>query len=106
MPKLVRLYIRQTAIGFVISAAFVAMLLGANVANLWHLVTHTSAGPLAVFLLWLFNGIVFSGVQFGIAVMRMAEPEPRRPGGGRPRMPAVRPAPVPVRVPAEGDTRR
>lgn len=93
LPKLVRLYIVQSAIGFAVAAAFVALLLGLNVANLWHLVTHTSAGPLAVFLLWLFNGIVFSGVQFGITVMRMGEPE--RPSGGS----RLRPAPEAQRLP-------
>jgi len=83
MPKLVRLYIVHSAIGFAISAAFVAMILWFNVANLWHLVTHTAAGPYAVGLLWLFNGIVFSGVQFGIAVFRMAEGSDRTGGGKR-----------------------
>jgi len=106
MPKLVRLYIVQSAIGFALAAAFVALLLALNVANLWHLVTHTAAGPFAVGLLWLFNGIVFSGVQFGIAVMRMAEPE--HPSGGsrlreaaerlRGATPAERPAPASVPV--------
>lgn len=96
MPRLVRLYIRQVIVGFAISAVFVAALLWLDVANLWHLVTHTSAGPLAVVLLWVFNGIVFAGVQFGISIMRLAEPEPRDPGGGRPRNPVS--VPVPVRV--------
>ena len=83
MPWLVRLYITQCAIGFFVAALFVGMLFYANVANLWHLVTHTSAGPLAALLLWVFNGIVFSGVQFGIALMRAADtPErPNRSGG-------------------------
>jgi hypothetical protein len=105
LPRLVRLYIVQSAIGFAVAAVFVALLLGLNVANLWHLVTHTSAGPLAVVLLWLFNGIVFSGVQFGIAVMRMAESEGS--GGGS----RLRPAPLrtqvhaasPFAVPVEAD---
>ena len=44
MPKLIRLYITQVAIGFGIAAAFVALLLWFNVANLWHLVTHTEQG--------------------------------------------------------------
>jgi hypothetical protein len=103
LPKLVRLYIVQSAIGFLVSAIFVAMLLSLNVANLWHLVTHTSAGPLAVFLLWLFNGIVFSGVQFGISIMRMAEPE--TPGGGTrlKLMPEPTPAPRPATVPVEAE---
>ena len=101
MPKLVRLYIIQTLIGFAISAAFVAGLLYFNVVNLWHLVTSSDMGLLAVFLLWLFNGIVFSGVQFGIAIMRMAEDEDDRTGG--PRQPQVA-EPQPVRIRAE--TRR
>jgi hypothetical protein len=94
MPNLIRLYITQVAIGFVVSAAFVAMLLWFNVANLWHLVTHDPAGPLAVLLLWVFNGIVFSGVQFGISVMRMAEPDDTPSGGGS----APEYATLPVRV--------
>ena len=73
MPKLVRLYIQQVAIGFLISLVFVGALLWFNVANLWHLVTNSDVGLLAVALLWLFNGIVFSGVQFGIAIMRMTD---------------------------------
>ncbi|MAQ83009.1 MAG: hypothetical protein CMH12_07245 [Maritimibacter sp.] len=73
MPQLVRFYIRHTLIGFAIAAAFVAALLWFNVANLWHLVTHSDVGVLAVFLLVMFHGIVFSGVQFGISIMRLAE---------------------------------
>lgn len=72
MPKLVGLYIRQSMIGFALSGVFVALLLHFDVANLWHLVTHVSGGVLAAVLLFVFNGIVFSGVQFGIAVMAMA----------------------------------
>lgn len=102
MPKLVRLYITQTLIGFVISAAFVVGLLYFNVVNLWHLVSNSDIGILAVFLLWLFNGIVFSGVQFGIAIMRMAEDEDDRSGG--PRVPElVEPQPVRIRAEARRD---
>ncbi len=81
MPKLVRLYISQVIMGFGLSAAFVAALLTLNVANLWHLVTHSTGGMLAVIMLWVFNGIVFAGVQFGISIMRLAEDDdaPRGP---------------------------
>jgi hypothetical protein len=82
MPALVRLYIRHVLIGYALAAVFTALLLWQNVANLWHLVTHSPEGPLAVGLLVMFNGIVFSGVQFGIAVMRMGD---RDDAGGRPR---------------------
>ncbi len=83
MPKLISLYIRHTIIGFVIAAVFVALLLWFDVVGLRHLVTHTEGGYLAVFLLVMFNGIVFSGVQFGIAVMNLAEPEDKDSDGGR-----------------------
>ncbi len=73
MPKLVRLYIRQVLIGYLLSAVFVSLLLWLNVANLWHLVTHASGGWIAVLMLFIFNGIVFASVQFGISIMRMAE---------------------------------
>jgi hypothetical protein len=72
MPDLIKMYIRQSVIGFALSAVFVTLLLYFNVVNLWHLVTHTEAGLLAVFLLWLFNGIVFAGVQFGVSIMLMS----------------------------------
>lgn len=104
MPKLVNLYIRQTMIGFALSGVFVALLLYFNVANLWHLVTHVSVGWLGAVLLFMFNGIVFSGVQFGIAVMAMARDEDDHTGRRQPEpvrqmaeelMPIVVPAQVP-----------
>ncbi len=91
MPKLVRLYIRHVLIGYALSVVFTGLLLWLDVANLWHLVTHTAEGPLAVFLLVMFNGIVFSGVQFGIAVMRMADDGGK---GGKARRAAAESQPV------------
>lgn len=84
MPDLIKMYIRQTAIGFVLSAVFVALLMYFNVVNLWHLVTHSDVGLLAVFLLWLFNGIVFAGVQFGISIMLMKDHDDDDDHRGRP----------------------
>lgn len=101
MPRLVRLYIRHVLIGFGLSAVFTGLLFWLNVANLWHLVTHTAEGPLAAFLLVVFNGIVFSGVQFGIAVMRMAEGD----GTGGTRRPE-RAAPAEAAVPVRADAGR
>jgi len=104
MPKLVRLYIQQVLIGFFLAGVLVALLLWFNVANLWTLVSHSDIGLMAVGLLWLFNGIVFGAVQFGIAIMRMAEPEDDDSDAGKrqpllvaPRM-APLAAPVPVKV--------
>lgn len=99
MPNLIRLYITHVAIGFAIAALFVAMLLWFDVANLWHLVTHSDKGLLAVVILWVSNGIIFAGVQFGIAVMRMKDDDDDDdwPGGGlRERVIRPQPRTVPV----------
>lgn len=98
MPKLVSLYIRQVLIGFALSGMFVALLLWTNVGNLGHLVTASPIGYLAVFMLFMFNGIVFSGVQFGIAIMRMTD-DSDGSGGKRERkmaVPVAEPALIPV----------
>jgi len=102
MPKLIKLYIRHVAIGFAIAAAFVAMLLWFNVMNLWHLISTSDVGLMAVVVLWFAHGIVFAGVQFGLAVMALAEPgDGSKPGdgssGGKRQRVALKPAPVPVR---------
>jgi hypothetical protein len=104
MPELVKMYIRHVAIGFGIAAVFVAALLWFNVVNLAELVMTSNGGYLALFLLWFFNGLVFAGVQFGIAVMNMAE-KPEKPGGGAaPRMPMADAfGPVPVKIDAARD---
>lgn len=81
MPALVRLYIVNIAIGFVLACIFTALLIGLDVARLRHLVTASPGGWLAVVMLVVFNTIVFAGVQFAIAVMRMGETE--GPRGGR-----------------------
>lgn len=111
MPELVRLYIRQVAIGFGVAAVFVALLLWFNVANLRHLIFSSSNGLLALFLLFFFNGIVFAGVQFAIAIMSMAEKPASRddffgPGGGLMSGRNERiPDPVPVRSEDRQDRR-
>lgn len=92
MPELIKLYIRHVLIGFAIAAAFVAMLLWFNVMNMWHLISTSDVGLLALVVLWFAHGIVFAGVQFGWAIMAMAEP-PKGSGGKRQRV-FLRPAPV------------
>ena len=99
MPRLVRMYITQVLIGFVISAAFVGVLLWFNVMNLWHLVTHSADGILAVILLWVFNGIVFAGVQFAISIMRLKDDDDDEPRGGhRQRIMQREPQLIPIRA--------
>jgi hypothetical protein len=104
MPKLIRMYITNVLIGFAIAAAFVAMLLYFNLGNLWHLVTHSDMGILAVVILWFANGIVFAGVQFAIAVMRMKDDDDGN-GGGR-RDPIRIDMTKPVRVRQEAPAKR
>lgn len=93
MPRLVRFYITHCIIGFAVAGVFTAGILWFNVANLWHLISGSDIGIMAVVVFWVLNGIVFAGVQFGVAVMLMGEDDdddegPR--GGTR----------VPVRVPS------
>ncbi len=104
MPELVRLYIRQCLIGFGIAFVFVALLLGLNVANLRHLVFNVPGGWLAGVMLVMFNGIVFAGVQFGIAIMGMAEP--RKGGGGNAAQRVIDFVTVPVHVKIPSDEER
>ncbi len=100
MPKLVKLYIKNVIIGFAIAAGFVAMLLWFNVMGLWGLISQSSDGVLAVFMLWFMNGIVFAGVQFAYVIMSMAQKDdgPRR---GTPVVDRF----TPVRVKAEAGSK-
>lgn len=97
MPRLIRLYVRNVLIGFGLSAAFVTALLWFNVANLWHLISTSDMGIVAVIMLFMFNGIVFAGVQSAIAIMRLGDDE-NPPAGGKTLR--VFHEPVPVKVTA------
>jgi len=81
MPKLVRLYVQSVALGFVISAGFTAGLIWVDVAGIGHLILGSDIGWIAVAMLVVFNGIVFSAVQFAFRVMAMAEVDEGPKGG-------------------------
>ncbi|MCB2093517.1 MAG: hypothetical protein KDE11_03850 [Rhodobacteraceae bacterium] len=81
MPALVRLYIRHVAIGYALGLVFTGLLLWLDIGGLWHLIRATEGGAIAGLMLVIFNGIVFSGVQFGYAIMRMGKSG--MSGGGR-----------------------
>lgn len=98
MPKLIRLYILQVIAGFGLSALFVGALLWFDVAGLWRLISGSDMGYVAVLMLWVFNGIVFAGVQFAISIMRMGDDTP--PSGGT-RQRAHPQVPVRVEVTAQ-----
>lgn len=104
MPKLVRLYIKNVLFGFALSGVFVFALLYTNVANLWHLISTSDMGWIALVMLVFFNGVVFAGVQFAISVMRMAQ-EDDEPRGGK-RAPVATTIPVPVEAAAGEQARR
>ncbi len=97
MPKLIRLYIVNVAIGFALALAFTAMLIGLDVANLRHLVFADRMGWVAVFMLVVFHTALFAGVQFAIAVMNLAQDDK---GGGKGRRSPVlfrrTPGPIPA----------
>ncbi len=99
MPKLIRFYILNCAIGFTVSGVFTFAIMWFNVANLWHLISTSDIGLMAIIVFWVLNGIVFAGVQFGVAVMLMADSDDKDDGprGGHG---------VPVRVPATAEARR
>lgn len=96
MPKLVSLYIRNVLFGFALSGVFVGALMYFNIANLWHLVSSSSMGWVAALMLFMFNGIVFAGVQFAIAIMRIDEDDEPRGGKREPLVVDYQPIAIPV----------
>lgn len=101
MPRLVRLYIVNVAVGFALAAVFLAVLVGFDVAGLGHLILGSSSGWLAGLMIFVFSGSIFAGVQFGIAVMGLAQDETPPRGGLRQHA-----ALVPVRVAVTGRKQR
>lgn len=100
MPELIRLYIRNIFLGLLLAVLFTVLLVGLDVANLRHLTLETPAGWLALVLLVVSNTIVFAGVQFAIAIMRMAEPEDKPRRGNRAPVVGARPAVAPAAAPS------
>ena len=97
MPDLVRFYITQVLIGFVMAAIVVAGILWFDVAGLGRLVAGSDVGLLAALMLWVFNGIVFAGVQFAVAFMNMADHDDDDDDDGGGHL-VRRPVAVPVRA--------
>ena len=106
MPELVHLYIKNVIFGFGLSLAFVGALLWFNVGNLWHLISTSDVGFIAIALLLVFNTVVFSGVQFSITIMRMAEDDTPPSGGKRDAIPVMAPEMVAIPVPVEKPAQR
>ena len=73
VPDHIAFILRHGLIGFALALIFVAMLLAFDVAGLWHLVTHTADGPIAVIMLVVFFTITFGAVQIGYQIMMLGE---------------------------------
>lgn len=63
MPQRIHVNVRQVITGHLLSAVFVALMLYANVGNLWHLISSSDMGWIAVMMMWLCNGVVFAVIQ-------------------------------------------
>lgn len=97
MPELVRLYIRSVFVGFGVSAAFTAALIWWDVAGIGHLILGSDIGWIAAAMMVVFNGIVFSAVQFAVKIMAMAQDDEGPRGGHGARIAVL----VPVTVGAK-----
>jgi hypothetical protein len=107
MPKLIRLYLLSIAIGFALSAVFAGVLVWQDVMGLGRLILGSDVGLVALAMLVVFNGIIFSGVQFGLRIMLMADDDAGPKGGLRQRAaPAPVAVPVAAKAPAPGAKRR
>jgi hypothetical protein len=98
MPDHIRFILRHAAFGFVLALVFVGMLLAFDVAGLWHLVTHTAEGPIALVVLTVLCGITFGSAQVGYKIMTMGdEDDSGHEGGKRDALRSFDAIPVPVR---------
>jgi len=91
LPPLIRFILLHGAIGFGISALFVAVLLGTDAGGLAALLLGAESHPLPALLLWFFCGLTFGSVQIAAAVMLHGQDDDDEPRGG---------TRIPVRLPA------
>ena len=94
MPEILKLILRNAAIGALVSAVFVTALIWSDLFGLGSLLAASADGGLATALLYFFCFLTFGSVQIGIAIMHIGR---ARPGGDEPpSAPRLRPALVPV----------
>lgn len=70
---LIRLFLNGLAIGLALSAMFVVILWVLDFGNLATRVSKSGDGFLLIFILWFFNGLLFSAVQIGYSVWQMGD---------------------------------
>lgn len=100
MPDHIKFILKHAVVGLGLGIAFVAMLLAFDVAGLWHLVTHTAEGPIAVVILTVLCTITFGSAQIGYKIMSMGEEsdsDDDDQGGKRDGVFTFDPLPIPVR---------
>lgn len=73
MPKLVRFLARHAALGFIIAAVAVALVMVSDFAKLGTLIMASDVGWLALFMLTFFLGLTLASVQMGIAIILLDE---------------------------------
>ncbi len=81
MPDLIKLLIRNAAIGFGVAIVFVACIMLFDIGSVGTLVYSSDTGFVALFMLTFFMGLTFGSAQMGFAVM-LSGAEKDRPGGG------------------------
>ena len=94
LPMLVRFLLCHAAVGFGLSAVFVAALLAYDPQDAASLLLTAAGHWWPVVVLWFFTGLTFGAVQIGVATMLLAEDDAPRPRGGTP----ARLVPIPVRA--------
>lgn len=105
-PDLIKLYVKSCVIGFVLSAVFLGLLMWFDVVGIGRLIFGSDIGLMAAVVFWILNGIVFAGVQFGIAVMSLGRDDDDDGHGGGMMLPVFLAEPVPVRVSPKCDDPR
>lgn len=71
MPDIIRLFVRNGVIGFLVAGVFVALLIFLNVNGLRDTLAVEERQGLAVVVLWLGNGSVFAALQIAWAVLTL-----------------------------------
>lgn len=98
MPELIKLVLRNAAIGFVLAAIFVGVLIWTDTGGIGTLIRQSDSGPIALFMLTFFTGLTFGSAQIGYAVMTAGKAGDDAGGHRRPISPRAG-KPVAIRIP-------
>ncbi len=96
MPDHIKFILRHAGVGVLVALGFTGMVLYFNVANIWHLVTHTAEGPIALAVFVVLCSITFGSVQIGLRIMAMGRDDDTDTGHKR-AVPMAQLQPIPIR---------